>query len=258
MDLKSIFAITKKGVIDNAPTILSALGAVGVVSTAVLAAKATPQAKENLAEDIRKNGNYTGRRNKIARHIKSTWRPYAPAALSAISSIVCIAAAQRTNLRRQAALIGAYTVSQETLREYREEAKELLGIKKSQELNAKVAEKKTKDNPPNESNTIIFGNGEAIIYDAFSGRYLKGDIELVRKAVNDFNQVLIANSYASLNTFYEFLGLEPTQMGEEFGFKDGNLLDIEFDAHLNSENRPCLMMRYEVYPTKDYWKNPFR
>lgn len=258
MNLKAIFDITKKGVIDNAPTILTALGAVGVISTAVLAVKATPIANDCILKDLEENGDYEDRWDKFSRVLKVTWRPYSTTAISAIGAIVCIAAAQRTNLRRQAAVIGAYTLSQETLREYREEAQEMLGRKKSQELDGNVAAKKTKKKPYKESNTVIIGNGEAIIYDAFSGRYLKGDIEMVRKAVNDFNQALIANSYASLNTFYELLGMEQTQMGEEFGFKDSALLDIEFDAHLDENNHPCLLMRYEVYPSRDYWKNPFR
>lgn len=258
MNIKAIFDITKKGVIDNAPTILTALGAVGVVSTAVLAAKAAPVANDCILKDREENGDYADRWDKFSRVLKVTWRPYSQTAISAISAIVCIAAAQKTNLRRQAALISAYTLSQDTLREYREEAQEIFGRKKSQELDGNVAAKKTKKDPSKESNTVIIGNGEAVIYDAFSGRYLKGDIEMVRKAVNDFNQLLIANSYASLNTFYELLGMEHTQMGEEFGFKDSALLDVEFDAHLDENNRPCLLMRYEVYPNRDYWKNPFR
>lgn len=242
MNIKALFTLAKKGIADNAPTILTALGAAGVVTTAVSAARAHVRAR-----DVSESAS-------LKEHVKLTWKFYVPAVLSGAASITCIIAANQTHLRRHAALLGAYSIGQDTLLEYRQEIEDLLGKDKLERVDASVAERKTKKNPPSESNTVIMSSGDALIYDQFSGRYFRGDVEKVRKAVNDLNQIIIRDSYADLNTFYNLLDVEETQMGSEFGFTCENLFDVEFDAHLGPNGNPCLLLRYETYPVRDYWK----
>lgn len=256
MNIKLLTTLTKKFVIDNSPTILSAIGAMGVVSTAVLTAKAAPKAAIDVSNDILENGAPKTRMESAMRTIKITWRHYAPAVVSGISAIVCIAAAQKTNLKRQAALIGAYSVSNEAFKEYRERAEDLLGKKKSGELNSEILEKKLEKNPPTKTNVIVSSGGDMLCYDTFSGRYFKSDVETIRAAVNEFNKDLIVHSYASLNDFYGKLDIPFSVVGDELGWTVDKFLEVEFDSALAENNTPCLAIRYTVDPIRSYWKNP--
>ena len=64
--------------------------------------------------------------------------------------------------------------------------------------------------------------------------------------------------YASLNEFYEALGLPPTEIGDKLGWKlDDGEIRVEYDAILTDEGRPCLSISYNVTPKYDYSKYPF-
>lgn len=256
MNAKLIFNIVRKSIGDNAPTILSALGAVGVVSTGVLAAKAAPEAKKEVDLDILNNGEPKTKLESAGRKIKVTWKLYAPAVIAGSCAIICIAMAQNENLKRQAALIGAYSISTEAFKDYREKAEEALGKKKSAMVNADISEQKIKDNPPSKNTVFVTSGGDTLCYDAFSGRYFRSDVESIRAAVNEFNKDLITHSYASLNDFYGKLEIPYSVVGEEMGWTVDKLLEVEFDSVLSEENQPCLALRYTVDPTRSYWKNP--
>lgn len=259
MNAKLIFNIVRKSIGDNAPTILSALGAVGVVSTGVLAAKAAPAAKKEVDLDILNNGEPKTKLESAGRKIKVTWRLYAPAVVAGSCAIICIAMAQHENLKRQAALIGAYSISSEAFKDYREKAEEALGKKKSGEINSELAAEQTAKNPRTENNTVILSNGTSRIYDSYTMQYIEnGSLEAVRKAVNDYNQHLIAHGYADLNTFFDYVGFKNTIFGSEFGFKDNRLMEMDYDPYLDEDGRAGIMLRYIVTPMVAPWKNPMR
>ncbi len=62
--------------------------------------------------------------------IKTAWPCYIPAAVGAIS-VFCLIGASSTNLRRNAALATAYTLSESTLKEYQEKVVETIGEKRN-------------------------------------------------------------------------------------------------------------------------------
>ena len=257
MNIMQILTVAKRGVVDNAPGILTALGAVGVVSTAVLAAKATPIAHDCILEDLDENGDYKDRWDKVSRTLKVTWRPYSKTAISAISAIVCIAAAQKENLRRQAAMISAYSLSTEALRDYKEEVKSILGKNNAEKVDAGVAKKKmTKTSEEQGANkqVIVAGSGETLCYDELSGRYFKSSIEKIRCAVNSFNQTLLRDGYAGLNDFYYLLGLPYITIGTELGWTAENFLDVAYTSVLDEDGVPALAINYSTQPIRKYWK----
>lgn len=62
----------------NASTILTCLGDVGVVATAVLAVKATPKAMRLINEAEEEKGKTLTRMETV----KATWKPYIPAVVT--------------------------------------------------------------------------------------------------------------------------------------------------------------------------------
>lgn len=243
-----------KGVLErHTPEILTGIGVAGMVTSTVLAVKATPKAY--LLVNDRKD-ELEVEKLPVTELVRTTWKCYIPAAVTCGASIACLVGASSVNFKRNAALATAYKLSEAALSEYKDAVIETIGEKKEQAVRDKVAEERIKKNPVSTSEVIVTGNGTALCYDAISGRYFKSNIQKIETAKNKVNERMLGDNYVSLNDFYDELGLEPTKIGEALGwniFGDG-LVDIEFSSQLADDGTPCLVMDYSVAPRYDYYK----
>ena len=57
-----------------------------------------------------------------------------------------------------------------------------------------------------------------LFYEEYSERYFERYEREIMDAEYHLNRNFVLCGYASLNDFYEFLGLEPTELGEEVGW----------------------------------------
>ena len=241
------------------PQILTGIGVAGMITTVVLAVKATPKALE-LIED--KKEELDADKLTMVDTVKAAWKPYVPAAVTGVLSTVCIIGGNAVGTRRTAALAAAYKISETALHEYKDAIVETVGEEKAKEVKEKVAQNKLDKNPVVEKQIIVTNKGTFLCYDSLSGRYFQSDIEAIRKAQNDINDYLFSEDYASLNMFYDFLGLEHTRLGAELGWKiDSGTLQIEFDSTLASDKSqgiapgtPCLVLDYNVAPKYEFDK----
>jgi hypothetical protein len=252
MNIESIFKNLKKTAIDNSPLILTYLSVAGVLSTTILAVKATPKALKSL-ETATKVDNL-GEKLSPKQVVKYTWRHYTPAAMSGIFTISCIVGANHISARRNAAIMTVYTIAETTLKEYQAKVKEHVGDVKAKQFKDDIVKEHLLDTPMATSQVHITGMGETLCYDSFTGRYFKSDMEAIRRAQNDINAKIISDMYASHNDFYALIGLERTKYGEELGWNVDNLLDIEFSSHLASDGKPCLCLEYVSSPVRNYHK----
>ena len=244
---------------EYSPQILTGIGVAGMITTVVLAVKATPKALE-LIED-RKEELDAGKLT-VVDTVKAAWKPYVPAAVTGVLSTVCIIGGNAVGTRRTAALAAAYKISETALHEYKDTIVETVGEEKAKEVKEKVIQNKLDKNPVVEKQIIVTNKGTFLCYDSLSGRYFQSDIETIRKAQNDINDYLFSEDYASLNMFYDFLGLEHTRLGAELGWKiDSGTLQIEFDSTLASDKSqgiapgtPCLVLDYNVAPKYEFDK----
>jgi hypothetical protein len=231
----------------NSPSILAGLGAAGVVSTAILAVKATPQALILLESEAY--------RHKCQPHeleplevIQAAYKPYIPAILSGVLTIGAIVSSNSINLKRNAALVGLYSIAVEGLQEYQRKVIETIGEKKELDIRDEIAQDKLKANPVENKEIYLLG-GDALFYDSLSGRYFKSSMETVRKSQNDFNHDLLTEMYKPLNDFYDLIGLEDTEMGRNQGWNvDNGQLDIQFSTKLATNGEPCVVLTYKVGP----------
>ena len=241
------------------PQILTGIGVAGMITTVVLAVKATPKALE-LIED--KKEELDADKLTVVDTVKAAWKPYIPAAVTGVLSTVCIIGGNAVGTRRTAALAAAYKISETALHEYKDAIVETVGEEKAKEVKEKVIQNKLDKNPVVEKQIIVMNKGTFLCYDSLSGRYFQSDIETIRKAQNDINDYLFSEDYASLNMFYDFLGLEHTRLGAELGWKiDSGTLQIEFDSTLASDKSqgiapgtPCLVLDYNVAPKYEFDK----
>lgn len=101
----------------HSPEILTALGIAGFTTAAVMAVKVTPKALEKVRQDSQKNHNGDRYAYTKKEAVTSAWRHYVPAVGVGLSSATCLIFATSTNLRRNAALATAYSISEATLRD---------------------------------------------------------------------------------------------------------------------------------------------
>lgn len=234
----------------HSPEILTGIGIAGMVTTTILAVKVTPKALECIKSDSCRNheGDPYAYTKKEA--FKSAWKCYVPAAVTGTLSVVCLIGASSVNARRNAALATAYKLSETALSEYREKVIETIGEKKEKNVQEKVIEKKIKETPVNSSEVIITGTGNTLCYDPMSGRYFYSTIEKIKAAENKLNKQMLHDicGYASLNEFYDELGLSHTEIGDIVGWNTDSLIDVDITAQLADDERPCIGLIYRTRP----------
>ena len=255
----SKFNLTKavksiKGVLErHAPEILTGIGVAGMVTTTILAVKATPKAW--LLINDRKD-ELEVEKLSATELVKTTWKCYISAAVTCGASIACLVGASSVNFKRRAALATAYKLSATALSEYKNAVIETIGEKKEQSVRDKVAEERLKKNPVSKSEVIVTGNGTTLCYDPVGNSYFKSNIQQIESAKNKLNARMLSENYVSLNDFYDELGIGPTKLGDDLGwdiYKDG-LVEIAFSSQLAEDGTPCLVMDYSIAPRYEYYK----
>ena len=233
----------KSSVSKHSPEILTGIGIAGMITTTVLAVKATPKAIKLI--EAEKRVKHVDTLSPIDT-VKTAWKCYIPAAITGASSIACLIGSNAINVKRNAALTTVYTLSEVARNEYREKVVETLGEKKEH------AERIKKD-PVSKKEVIITDKGTTLCYDHVFGRYFKSDIDLINRAMTKINREIVINMYASLNDFYAELGLSPVEMGYELGWNiDDGTIEIEPSSQLADDGTPCLVIDYNVQPKYNY------
>lgn len=244
----------------NGSTILTGIGAVGVVTTTVLAVKATPKALVKMEEAKEEKGEEL----TVLETVRVAGPTYIPTILIGASTIACIFGANILNKRSQAALASAYALVDTSFKEYKGKLKELYGEETHQEIVNSIAVEKAREVGIHASYlgtpcdlTSEESCGEPVLfYEEHSNRYFESTIEQVIAAEYHLNRNYILRGYAYLNELYEFLGLEETDYGSVLGWapNDDGMYWVDF-----RHNKTILDDGLEVYilempfePTYDF------
>jgi hypothetical protein len=238
----------------HSPEILIGIGIAGMVTTTVLAVKATPKALQ-LIED--KKEELDVETLTPVEVVKTTWKCYIPTVISGVTSIACIIGSHSVNARRNAALATAYKLSETALTEYRDSVVETIGEKKERAVRDKVSEKQIEKNPISKTEVIVTGKGNTLFFDPLSARYFYSDLEKIKRAENNLNKQIICDAFddgVTVNDFYAEIGLPPTDMGETLGWTLSiGLIDIYPSAQMaeegtEHEGEPCIALNYSNPP----------
>ena len=251
-EIAKSFLSLKTAIKKHSPEILTGIGIAGMLTTTVMAVRATPKAIM-LIEDKKEA---EGIDNLPALEIvKTTWKCYIPATITGTLSITCLICANTVNIRRNAALATAYTLSETALKDYQEKVVETIGEKKEKAVRDAIAKDKVDKTPVSSKEVIITGKGNTLCLDYISGRYFESDIETIKKAVNELNRRMLDEMYISLNDFYYEIGLPANGCGEDLGWNiDNGYIDPDFSSQLAEDGRPCLVISYLVAPRYDFRK----
>lgn len=252
-NLAKLVSNTRQFANRHSPEILTGIGIAGMITTTVLAVRATPKALQLIEE--KKNEDWVDELSPLE-VVKTAWKPYVPAAVTGVASVACLIGASSVNAKRNAALATAYKLSETALSEYREKVIETIGEKKEKTVRDKVAEERVKKNPVSKSEVIVTNNGTTLCFDPISARYFKSSIDKIKRAENELNKQMLhdISGYVSLNDFYDELGLDHTSVGDDLGWNVDRLIDISFSSQLNDNGEPSVVLDYLVAPKYDFYK----
>lgn len=234
----------------NSATILTCMGTVGVVTTAVLAAKETPKALALLEEAKKEKGENLTKLETV----KTVAPAYIPAALSGLATITCIVGANVLNKRQQAGLISAYALLDNSYKEYKQKVEDLYGKEVDEHIQKEIAKDKYEDAD------ISVEDGKQLFYDEFSERYFEADPLKVSQAEYRLNQNLFKRGYAYLNEFYEDIGIDPIDGGWELGWSPGlnsmtawqDWADFNHHKVVMDDGLECIIVSFYIQPDVDF------
>lgn len=249
-EITKSFLSLKTAIKKHSPEILTGIGIAGMITTTVMAVRATPKALILIEERKEEIG---AEKLEAMDMVKTAWACYIPAAITGTLSVACLIGASSVNARRNAALATAYTLSESALKDYQGKVIEMFGEKKNEAVKDAIAKDKVEKNPVVTREVIITEKGNTLCYDAISGRYFKSDIEKIKKAECELNRQMLDDMYVSLNDFYYEIGLDSVKLGDELGWNvDSGYIDLSFSSQLASDGTPCLVIDYSVAPRYDY------
>lgn len=211
----------------NSSTILSIIGGIGSITSTILAIKATPKAVNIIQDEEFKQQRQLTKKEIVA----LTWKEYIPTGLSLLGTLTCIFGANYLNRRNQASLVAAYSILDNSYKQYRNKAKEIYGPDADKKIiNSVVKEyydyKELQSACHDENNKQLF-------FDYQTMRYFEASYDDVINAENKVNELYAATGYASVNDLYKFLNIEPLPYASNIGWiQNGKYKEIEFEHEL--------------------------
>lgn len=249
MNLSQIAKSAKATAIKHSPAILTGIGITGMITTTILAVKATPKALDIIA-DIKERHEEDGDKKAVAKELVTKVGPvYIPAVITGVASAACLIGANSIHSKRNAALAAAYTISDTALREYREKVVETMGEKKDKMIKDEIAKDKIEKDPVQNHEVIVTKQGTTLFYDCAFGRYFRSDREIILRAISKINRYLVTDMYVSLNDFYDMIDIPHVDVGDDVGWNiDVGELDVSFNVCEADDGTPCTAISFSVAP----------
>lgn len=191
----------------HSSTILTCLGAAGVVATSVLVAKETPKAEIAVTKATYKKGETLTKFEKF----KTVAPIYIPSVIVGASTLACMFGANILNKKQQAALASAYALLDSSYKEYVGKVRELYGEEGDMKVRTEIAKDHYEEDMSVAREKLLF-------FDNHTLQFFESTIEDVLSAEHRLNEMLTNMGYASLNDFYELLGLPPIEGGNAIGW----------------------------------------
>lgn len=240
---------------EHKPEILVSVGLGGMVTSAVMAVRATPKALE-LIED-KKDEVYSNNLTK-KEIFQAAYKPYIPSVVLGALSAACIIGGTVSSNRRNAALASVYAISESTLKEYQRKTVEVVGEEKAREIEREVVKANIKERPviidQNDSEYVTnTGEGNTLMYDSMSGRYFRSSTNAIDRAINNINKSLLNDHYITLNEFYNEVGIPTISAGSLIGWcLEREMADISYETDMDQNGNPYVVLNYRNRPCPLY------
>lgn len=232
----------------NSPTMLTVIGSMGIVSTAVLSVMGTPKAMKLISDaEYEKNDELT-----IPETIKAAWTAYIPAAISCIATIACVAGANYLNIKKQQSLTSAYMLLDNAFKEYRKRMTEKYGDEPEEIYKEVTREQFEKMDIYKE--TLFFEFNSLTFFEANIHTVLQAEC----KALLQFDKY----GHLSINEYFSYLNIDPPPFGGAIGWSDETMranyisdgkLEFFYERCILKGGIVCYNIITNVEPTDDHY-----
>lgn len=189
--------------------------------------------------------------------IKIGWKYFLPTVTALGVGGYCAIASTKEGLKRTAAAITAYQLSETALNEYRSATKDTIGNKKENEIQQKIMRDRMElltDDEGHVVNIYDTRDGTTLCFDYWCGRYFYSDIDYIKSQINMLNKTMIDESkvfdgFVTLNDVYQAIGLPAAGKGESMVWridKEG-LVELRPSSIL-VDDRPCWVLNFATAP----------
>lgn len=233
----------------NAPTILTCVAAVGTIATAILAAKETPKALKRIDQAKEEKGEELTKFEVV----QAAAPAYIPAAVVGTSTIICMFGANTLNKRKQASLISAYALLDNSYKEYKNKVIELYGEEADTTVKQEIVKDKYDEN-------VDISENKQLFFDFYSNRYFESTIEKVQNAEYFVNRELALWDCVDLNQFYDLLEIPRLDSGENVGwsveacvaFYGSSWIDFDHQKVMIDDDLECTIIMMATEPIIDF------
>lgn len=234
---------------NNSPTILTVVGSIGVVVTAVMSARDTLKAKKRIDYER----DYQDKEFDAKEKIKIAAPCYVPTIISGVSTVLCIYGANKLSRNVQKSLTSAYMLLDQSYKEYRKSVKEVYGEDGEKEVVKNVSSRQAE-----KSNEIDL-NSTNTFFDFFSLQFFESDLQTILDAEKAANELLQKYGYVSLKTVYSLINEEILETddllgwslsaGREYGYDH---IEITVIQNTTEDGSKYNIIDFANGPTEDY------
>lgn len=253
--LTKALSLTKTWVVKQSPILLTVAGVGGVITTTIMTVRATTEAERLIEQKKYEKNLSVGEKLTIQETVQTAWKPFIPVAISMGFTLAAIIGSSAINEKRKAALAGLYAISETALKEYQEKTEEIAGKNVAQKIRDGVNADKVKDEDSPFEEQVLLGEGKCLVKDLMSGRYFRSSMQEINHARDEINDCIMSGDMcASLNDYYEVLGLDPIELGYEVGWKIGHICRPYCTSCLTRDGVPVLVLDWDPKgrPEADY------
>lgn len=230
-------------------TLLTIASVVSLVVTVIVTSKGTTKAvlTMNEAENIKRDDLTSSEK------FRCTWKCYVPAIVMSGVTSACIIGSDCLGRRREANLTAAYIFLEQSIKNYKAKITELEDDLAKQEL-LKEKANELAPTPHEDTEMVKFRDNDALLfyidhYDSFFERTM---LE-VMYAEYQLDKKLIVDGCCKLNDFFDYLGLERTQVGNLLGWGYGtSWIDFEHTMATTDDGLECYMITMKEPPSVNY------
>ena len=230
--------MNKNKILKAMPTVLFAVGIVGIFVSEAMCARDTLKAEKVLYEKNFKLPDeptcyadnrvtvtlVTDEKEKIIEKIKATWKCYIPTAVITTVTITCLFMSKRLTQKQIVALSTAVASSGALVGKYRGQIRDMFGEEPLREIDRAVAKATMEEAKPpvietshllSTSSDDLDDTGEYLFFDPFTRVKFRSTKLAVMGAKYYLNRNFSIGSEAPLSMFYAFLGLD---LPEEYSY----------------------------------------
>ena len=231
---------------DHAEEILTGFSIAGLISSVVMAVKATPRAMRKIEkhkEELKVD------KLPVIETVKVAGPCYIPTGITMALTTVSIVAPVSKLMKSNSVLATGLMISEEARRSFEDKTAEMIGEKKVEQIKEEVAKEQMRNTPlPAATNVPVIGGGNVLVHELVTNQYCMSDHETVRQIINDLNYRMSTGNepYITVNEYCDAFNIKRVPWGDDLKW-DANkrMLDPRYYSELSPDGRPCLVVDFD-------------